>query len=72
LSQEVKINYKDLNSFSYSDRVVTNFTDIDTIPVFEVEWDRNVRTRERQANNDKLAEWLKFKLKLDTLLIDEK
>ena len=72
LSQEVKINYSDLNSFSYSDMVVTNFSEIDTIPVFEVEWDRRVRTRERQENNEKLAEWLKFKLKLDTLLITEK
>jgi uncharacterized hydrophobic protein (TIGR00271 family) len=72
LSQEVKINYDKLKSFSYSKRVMTNFSSIDTIPVFEVDWDRSLGSRARSENNEKLANWLKFKLNLDTLLIEER
>jgi uncharacterized hydrophobic protein (TIGR00271 family) len=72
LSKEVQLNYDKLKSFSYSKRVMTNFAKIDTIPVFEVDWDRSVNSRTRKENNDKIANWLKFKLKLDTLLIEER
>jgi uncharacterized hydrophobic protein (TIGR00271 family) len=72
LSKEVQLNYDKLVSFSYSKRVMTNFTQIDTIPVFEVDWDRSVNSRTRRSNNEKLANWLKFKLNLDTLLIEER
>ncbi|MBT8262929.1 MAG: DUF389 domain-containing protein [Bacteroidia bacterium] len=72
LSKEVQLNYDKLISFSYSKRVMTNFTQIDTIPVFEVDWDRSVNSRTRRSNNEKLANWLKFKLSLDTLLIEER
>jgi polyhydroxyalkanoate synthesis regulator phasin len=79
LSKEVKLNYDKLKSFSYSKRVFANFSEvdtvpgtIDTIPVFEVEWDRRVSSRTKQENSEKLANWLKFKLDLDTLLIEEK
>ncbi|KAA3622733.1 MAG: DUF389 domain-containing protein [Flavobacterium sp.] len=72
LSQEVKINYDKLRSFSYSKRVMTNFSSIDTIPVFQVDWDRSLNSRSRSENNQKLANWLKFKLNLDTLLIEER
>jgi uncharacterized hydrophobic protein (TIGR00271 family) len=71
LSKEVQLNYDKLKSFSYSKRVMTNFDKIDTIPVFEVDWDRSVNSRTRRENNEKLGNWLKFKLKLDTLLIEE-
>ncbi len=72
LSKEVKINYRELLLFSYSKKVITNFTKTDTIPVFEVKWERKLNSRRRSENNEKLAIWLKFKLKLDTLLIEEK
>lgn len=70
LSQEVKINYTDLVSLSYSNKVVTNFTKIDTIAVFETNWNNRVSSRERVENNKKLYSWLKFKLKLDTLVVE--
>jgi len=71
LSKEVKLLYADIESFSYSKMVSTNFETIDTIPVFNVAWADNVRTREKEENNKKLAAWLQFKLKLDTLKISE-
>lgn len=79
LSKEVQLNYDKLKSFSYSKRVFANFSEIDTvpstidtIPVFEVEWERSVNSRTKRENREKLENWLKFKLNLDTLLIEEK
>lgn len=69
LSKEVKLVYSDLESFSYAKQVSTNFSKVDTMPVFTVDWKRSVSSRERRENNEKLADWLKFKLKLDTLRV---
>jgi uncharacterized hydrophobic protein (TIGR00271 family) len=69
LSREVKINYAELTSFGYSNKLITNFNKIDTIAVFEVNWSNRLSGRQRSENEKKLAEWLKFKLKLDTLLV---
>lgn len=69
LSKEVKINYSDLNSFGYSRKLITNFDKVDTISVFEVDWSNRIGNRTRSSNEEKLAEWLKFKLNLDTLLV---
>ncbi|QNJ97998.1 DUF389 domain-containing protein [Constantimarinum furrinae] len=71
LSKEVKINYEGLTSFSYSKKVITNFKTTDTIPVFDISWARTVSRRDRNANKVKLEDWLKFKLKLDTLVVEE-
>jgi len=71
LSKEVKLLYSELEEFSYAKTVSTNFEKIDTIPVFNVKWSKDIRVREKAENNRKLAEWLKFKLKLDTLKISE-
>lgn len=69
LSKEVKINYADLTRFSYSKTVVTNFDKIDTVDVFEVDWNNRLSNRQRTDNEKKLTEWLKFKLALDTLVV---
>lgn len=71
VSSEAKLNYRELTSFSYSDKLISNFSRIDTIPYFEVSWDKGLRRSERNENNKRLAEWLKFRLKLDTLVIAE-
>lgn len=71
LSREVKLLYEDVEKFSYSKRVSTNFEKIDTIPVFSVTWSKSIRNRDKEQKNNKLAEWLQFKLKLDTLVISE-
>ncbi|MFC7356612.1 DUF389 domain-containing protein [Jejudonia soesokkakensis] len=71
LSKEVKLLNKELEQFSYSKRVSTNFEKIDTIPVFNVTWSKSLRNREKEEKNKQLAEWLQFKLKLDTLVLSE-
>lgn len=72
VSDEVKLLYPSLEAMSYAERETTNFDEkLDTIAVFNLKWNENVRKRERDANNELLASWLKFKMKLDTLQIAE-
>jgi uncharacterized hydrophobic protein (TIGR00271 family) len=71
LIEEVKINYGDLSSIAFSNTMVSNFEQIDTIPVFTVEWNRNVTRQARNNYNEKLKNWLSFKLGKENVEIRE-
>ncbi len=70
LTQEVKINYENLDQFSYASVINTNFTKMDTINVFSVKWNDSLSNEKgREKDSKKLEQWLKLKLKLDTLVV---
>lgn len=71
LIEEVKINYGDLNSIAFSNTMVSNFEKIDTIPIFTVEWDRGVTRQARNTYNERLKNWLSFKLGKEKVEIRE-
>ncbi len=71
LIEEVKINYAELNTISFSNTLMSNFEKIDTIPVFTVEWDRGVSRQMRNTNNEKLQKWLALKLDKENVEIRE-
>lgn len=71
LSEEIKINYDNIETFSYSNKITTNFKTTDTLPVVNIRWKNNVPLRERQADLKKIEAWLKFKMKLDTIQVSE-
>lgn len=69
LAAEAKINYTGIEELSYAKVVKTNFNKLDTMPVFSVKWSKKLRSSTKRTQEKKLGEWLKFKLKLDTLLV---
>jgi len=69
ISKELKINYEDVESLNYANRISTNFEKIDTLPVFEIKWKPIVKPEEKIKNLGKIQSWLKFKLQRDTLLV---
>lgn len=71
LSEELKINYEGVETFSYSNKITTNFQKTDTLPVINIRWKKNVSSVERRNDLKKIEAWLKFKLKLDTLQVSE-
>lgn len=71
LSEEAKIIYDSLESFSFSNRITTNFNKIDTLSVIYVTWTKGTLRRQKEKDMDNLTEWLKFQLKLDTLRVIE-
>lgn len=69
LTEELKINYENIEQFSYANVINTNFTKKDTTPVFSVKWKKEYKDDLRQKDKVKLEKWLKFKLDLDTLVV---
>ncbi|MBN4084848.1 DUF389 domain-containing protein [Flavobacteriaceae bacterium AH-315-B10] len=70
LTEEVKINYENIEEFSYSNVITSNFNKIDTLLVFTVKWNDSLATEDIIVKDkDRLERWLKVKLNLDTLVV---
>ncbi len=69
VSREAKINYRNIEEFSYANTLVTNFAKVDTIPTFNVRWDKKLSNASKKAEMDKLQQWLEVRLSLDTLAV---
>jgi uncharacterized hydrophobic protein (TIGR00271 family) len=68
ISKEAQINYSGLKQLSYSRLYKTNFKTIDTITVFNAEWDTAVANKAQEEI--RLKKWLKTRLNLDTLRVN--
>ncbi len=71
LSQEIKINYQELDSLWFSNNLTTNFSKMDTVPVFTVKWKNNLPIQKRRENEEKLKNWLEFKLNRGNIIVKE-
>ena len=69
LSNEAKINYEALSELSFSYSITTDFSKIDTIPVFSVKWNATITEEAREKSMKKLTEWLAFKLQDEKLRV---
>lgn len=70
LSEEIKINYEGLETFGFSNKIMTNFEKTDTLPVVSLKWKKNIPANQRKKESVKIEKWLKLKMKLDTLVIE--
>lgn len=70
ISNEAKINYSGLKQLSYSRLYKTNFKTIDTLTVFNAEWDDAVTNKTQEEI--RLKKWLKTRLNLDTLVVNNR
>ncbi|MBA3985750.1 MAG: DUF389 domain-containing protein [Flavobacteriales bacterium] len=71
LSNEIKINYGNLRSISFSNTLESNFKKIDTIKRFSVRWDNTISAAQKAENQKKLKDWLEFKLKMENIEVRE-
>jgi len=69
ISREVQLNYEDIRGFGFAQTVISDFKTIDTIPEFNVIWNDSISKDKRVKDEEKLKNWLQFKLNVDTLLI---
>jgi uncharacterized protein YpmB len=67
ISQEAKINYEGIQSISFSNRIQTNFTSIDTLPVFQIQWYDTIENTSLQKMQVK--KWLLARLQLDSIQV---
>ena len=70
INRESKINYKSLDYLVYSVSLVANDSVIDTLNSFSAIWKEDAKRREKDADREKLYEWLKYRLEVDTLLLN--
>ena len=70
LTEEIHINYENIDEIAYSKVIKSNFKKLDTLSVFEVKWnDSLVNNSQAEKEKAKLYKWLKLKLKVDTLVV---
>ena len=70
LCDEARINYENMVSLSYSKTLVSNFDSIDTLSVFNAKWNDTIDANIIAKDKERLYNWLKFKLGVDTLVVD--
>jgi len=70
LSEEAKINYDGIKEIAFSNKLVTNFKQVDTIPVFSVKWMDSISDKKKNIQELKMKNWLKTRLELDTLIVE--
>jgi len=69
ITEEARINYENLVKLSFANTLISDFQKIDTLKVFEAQWKQGVRGTILEKDKEKLYNWLKYKLQLDTLLL---
>ena len=69
LSKEAQANYEEIENLGYSNQIITDFKNTDTIPTFSITWKNNVPSREKEENRQKFENWLNVRLALDTLTV---
>ena len=67
ISAEARANYSGLKTLSYGNVMTTNFNSIDTISVFGATWYDSIPNTKLQE--EKLKNWLKIRLELDSVRI---
>nr|WP_299000153.1 DUF389 domain-containing protein [uncultured Allomuricauda sp.] len=71
IGQELKANYQNVDQMSFSYQLQTDFKKTDTIPVFELKWNKTVRKKERETELKKINDWLKIRLGDKTVVVKE-
>lgn len=67
ISAEAKANYENLVSLQYDNAVITDFNKTDTLTIFEVKWKQGLASSKIEAENKRVYEWLKVRLKDTTI-----
>ncbi|MDF1516642.1 MAG: DUF389 domain-containing protein [Lutibacter sp.] len=70
ISKEALINYAGLKQLSYTTQYKTNFKKVDTISTFNAEWYDAVKNKRQEEI--RLKKWLKMRLNLDTLIVNNR
>lgn len=69
-SEELSINYNNIEKFAYSNVVSTDFNKIDTLSVFSIKWKSGVSADEVNIQTRNLERWIKYKYKLDSVVVN--
>lgn len=71
ISAEAKAQYEDIARLGFSYQLQTDFSTLDTIPVFEVQWKQGTATTQKETSTQKMEAWLRVRLQDKTLIVKE-
>jgi uncharacterized hydrophobic protein (TIGR00271 family) len=69
VTTELVAAFPEINRVGYSARVQTDFSNQDTLPVFEIDYNQTLTAGTKEELNPRIENWLKARLQLDTLLL---
>ena len=67
ISAEARANYENLVSLEYNNAVRTDFSKMDTLSIFEAKWKPSMNASQESAENKKILDWLRIRLKDSTV-----
>lgn len=69
IAKEVKINYTNIQKFSFAKMIQTDFKAYDTVPVFYIEWKKGIPEPIKNKELERIQAWLKVKLHSEKIKI---
>ena len=71
VAREAKINNPELDQITFARKITSSFDNqVDTLAVFQVKWNDSIKINKSQRDQ-RLKEWLKARLNIDSLIIEE-
>lgn len=71
ISQEIRIQFRDLADFGYSEMIHTNYSQTDTIITVDIRWNEGVDADAKSEQQKQLLEFLKVRLQREDILLRE-
>ena len=71
IAKEIKSLRPEIIKVSYADAIITNFSKTDTIPRFQIEWNKKIKTKDKENAIKTLENWLRTKLKNEAIIVKE-
>ncbi len=71
IGKELKANYQNVEQMGFSYQFRTDFKKTDTIPVFELQWNKQIRKNQRETELKKINDWLKIRLQDSTIVVKD-
>ncbi|SHE95692.1 uncharacterized hydrophobic domain-containing protein [Psychroflexus salarius] len=70
VAKEIKLNYSQVTKVSFSEILVTNFSQVDTIPTFNLIWKDSISPSTKEDFQKRLSDWLSYKLNVEKLKVE--
>ncbi len=71
IANEIKSLQKEITEVAFANAITTNFTVTDTIPVFQIKFNKNLKSTEKLKSTETLQSWLRTKLKNEKIIVEE-
>ena len=71
IANEIKSLQEEIKEVSFANAIKTDFTTTDTIPVFQIKFDKKLKSKEKLESAKSLQNWLRTKMKNEKIIVEE-